>query len=193
MIVGTGTAGVAVVFAPGYASLPVDDPGAVLTGVVDGGNPPGSTIASSTLQLASGTSTETLSGLGSQFVDFATINVATGAAWTLTGFNTIGSGVALLDGGSLTNASTLNGTVIGVTLGSGASFTNLAGGTLVAPSSAIISVSGSAANTVANCGSVGGTGYVGVALLEGGTLTNAAGGTISGAYAAFYAGSGERY
>jgi T5SS/PEP-CTERM-associated repeat protein len=189
-IVGTGTAGEAVVFAPGYANLLVDDPGAVLTGTVDGGNPPGSTIASSTLLLASGTSAGTISGIGSQFVDFAAINVTAGGAWTLTGFNTITSGVALFDGGSLTNAGTLYGTVIGVTLGSGASLTNLATATLTAPSSAIISVSGGAPNTVANYGSIGGIGYVGVGLLSGGTLTNAAGGTISGAYAAVYMGSG---
>ena len=56
------------------------DPGAVFNGKVVG-----STGASNALELASGGSTGTLSGLGTSFTNFGTVTVDSGAAWELTG------------------------------------------------------------------------------------------------------------
>jgi len=98
------------------------DPGAAFTGVVDGGPTLGNTDGYiSTLELASGASAGTLSGFGTQFINFANITVDSNASWTLASSNTIGTGYAIVDSGSLTNAGTL-GTA--VTLGSGALLTN---------------------------------------------------------------------
>ncbi len=189
-IAGTGTPGIAIAFSPGYANLLIDHPNAVFIGTVDGGNPPGSSGASSTLVLASGVGTGTISGIGSQFVDFAQITIDSGAAWIVAGSNTIATGVTLTDAGSLTNAGTLYGVGNAVVLASGASLTNLASGTIAGADSAIYSPTGGSANTVVNAGSLGATAFVGVRLREGGALTNAASGTISGAYAAVYVAGG---
>jgi ABC-type dipeptide/oligopeptide/nickel transport system permease subunit len=43
----------------------------------------------STMQLASGASIGTLSGLGSQFVDFAQVTVDANAVWSLSGFRPV--------------------------------------------------------------------------------------------------------
>lgn len=53
------------------------DPGAVFIGSVDGGG------SLATLELASGSSTGTIGGLGSQFVNFGTIQIDGGADWVL--------------------------------------------------------------------------------------------------------------
>ncbi|OYV61987.1 MAG: hypothetical protein B7Z71_03015 [Acidocella sp. 21-58-7] len=76
----------------------VVDPTATFIGTVTGGG-------TANLEL-SGTSTATLSGIGTQFINFATIKVDTGTAWTLSGNNTINAGQTLNDFGLLT----VNGT-----------------------------------------------------------------------------------
>jgi len=68
----------------------VVDPGAVFGGTVSG-----NTGGSNTLELASGGSTGTLSGLGTSFVNFGTVTVDSGASWKLTGANTVASGAIL--------------------------------------------------------------------------------------------------
>ena len=90
----------AVAFASGFANSLIVDAGAVFTGKVNGGNTIGSTIAS-TMTLASSASTGTISGLGSQFTNFARTTIEAGANWALTGTNT------LADNTTLTNAGTL--------------------------------------------------------------------------------------
>ena len=91
----------AVVFGPGQGNLLAVDPGASFSGTVDGGNTIGAT-AISTLELASAAGAGTLSGLGTQFIDFARTTIDAGARWTLTGSNSIGPG------GTLSNAGTLD-------------------------------------------------------------------------------------
>jgi Hint domain len=90
----------AVSFAAGYANRLVIDPGAVFSGTVTGGNAIGAAQVS-TLELASAGSAGTLSGLGTQFVDFAQVTVDAGAQWTLTGANTLASGDTITNAGTL--------------------------------------------------------------------------------------------
>jgi len=82
-----GNSGTAVVFGAGYANQLVIDPGATFAGTVNGGNADGST-AVSTLELASAASTGTLTGLGSQYVNFNQVIVDAGAHWLLQEGNT---------------------------------------------------------------------------------------------------------
>ena len=77
----------AVLFAGGNDRLIVD-PGAVFLGNVDGG------AGSNVLEMAPGGS-GVLYGLGSSFINFATVTVDAGANWALTGVNTIGNGSTL--------------------------------------------------------------------------------------------------
>ena len=78
----------AVALAPGYANRLVIDPGAIFSGLVTGGNKIGATTVS-TLELATGTATGTISGLGTQFVNFGSIAFDKGADWFVEG-NTSG-------------------------------------------------------------------------------------------------------
>ena len=90
----------AVEFAPHYTSRLIIDPGAVFSGVVDGGNAVGAPVVSS-LELASGASAGTLAGLGSQYIDFGQTTIDAGASWTLTGSNSLASGATLTNAGTL--------------------------------------------------------------------------------------------
>ncbi len=98
----------AVSLAAGFTNLIVADPGAVFGGTVNGGNPIGAPFVS-TLEFASGASGGTLSGLDSHYFNFTQITIDAGAAWTLTGANTIAAGVTLteLTGATVTDAGTL--------------------------------------------------------------------------------------
>ena len=71
-----GSSGWAVRFGGGDGLL-VADPGAVFIGTVDGGG-------NSTLELAAGAGMGTLPGLGTSFVNFASVVFDPGAAWTVT-------------------------------------------------------------------------------------------------------------
>jgi Hint domain len=97
----TGTGGTAAQFVAGQTNLLTIDPCAVFSGTVDGGNTIGATAAS-TIELAPGASGGTLSGLGTQFVDFAQVTVDAGASWTLIGENTLAAGTTLTNAGTLT-------------------------------------------------------------------------------------------
>ncbi|HTW70722.1 MAG TPA: Hint domain-containing protein [Acetobacteraceae bacterium] len=105
----------AVSFAGGYANRLIIDPGAVFAGTVNGGDAVAA-AAVSTLELASGASTGTLTGLGSQYIGFAQITIDAGAAWQLNGANTIAAGatLAVLSGASLTGTGVLenDGTIV---------------------------------------------------------------------------------
>ena len=79
-----GESATAVTLKSGFANEVVVDPGAVFIGMVDGGNAVGGDTVS-TLELASGLAAGTLSGFGTQFVDFGAIVFDPNAAWLLSG------------------------------------------------------------------------------------------------------------
>jgi hypothetical protein len=109
----------AVQLAAGYANQLVLYPHAVLSGTVDGGNAIGAT-AVSTLELASGASTGTLTGLGSRYTDFAQITIDAGAAWTVQGTIETGETVAFAGVGSylhLDNPGSVDGSVTNFAFG----------------------------------------------------------------------------
>jgi hypothetical protein len=167
-LVNAGTisgSGDAVSFSTGSANLLVVDPGAAFVGTVDGGNMIGATTVS-TLELASGASAGTLTGLGTQFIDFALVTVDAGAQWTLQPADTIEAGV------TLTNAGTLSGTV---TL-EGAGFSRMPRPERSPHRVAIYAAAGGTA-TVVTAGVIAGRG---IDLVGGGSVTNQSGGTISG-------------
>ncbi len=69
-------------FGAGYTGRLVIDPGAVFVGTVDGGNTIGAATVS-TLELGSGAGT--LSGIGTQFINFGSIAFDQGADWFIEG------------------------------------------------------------------------------------------------------------
>src|SRR5579862_7852055 len=85
----------AVEFLGTYADRLVIDPGAVFIGKVEGSG------SLSVLELASGSSAGTLSGLGTTLTGFGTIAVDAGAAWDLGGATAIGT---VIDAGTLEGA-----------------------------------------------------------------------------------------
>lgn len=97
----TGTGGTAVALPAGFANSLKVDPGAVFSGVANGGNTPGGSIVS-TLELAVGGSQGTLSGLGSQFIGFGNVTVDAGASWALAGLAPIAASQTLTNLGTLT-------------------------------------------------------------------------------------------
>jgi hypothetical protein len=167
----------AVKFASGFANRLVIDPGAVFSGKVTGGNAIGASYVS-TLELASAGSAGTLSGLGTQFVDFARVTVDAGAQWTLTGANTLAAGYTLTDAGTLTNAGPLS-VDSALTLAPGGVLSNASTGTITASDGNAVYGEASGAATVVNAGVIAGDGY-GIVLDAGGSVTNHSGGAISG-------------
>jgi hypothetical protein len=167
-----GTLQGAIKFSSGNDLLVVN-PGAVFVGKADGGS------GSNTLELASAASAGTISGIGTSFANFGTINVDSGAQWTITGSNTIASGRTLTNSGTLTDAGSLSnsGTVNGnLTLAGGAYLNN--SGQILATSGAGIVATGAA--TIVNSGTIDPPGS-GVYLQAGGTLTNNSAGTSAAA------------
>ncbi len=83
----------------------IDDPGAVFIGKVAGGT---NTAGVSLLELGMGATEGTLSGYGTQFINFRTLEVASGATWDIAGDTTIAG--TLVNNGTIieTAADTLN-------------------------------------------------------------------------------------
>jgi hypothetical protein len=186
-------------FFSGFANRVVDDPGAVFQGIVDGGG------TLSTLELASAASAGTLTGLGTQFIDFGSIAVDTGADWILAGSNTLQATATLSDAGTLSNTGSfalygtmgISGTLINagsiaetatqpLQLLAGAYLRNQATGVITASARAAVYGLPSSAVTVTNAGTIAGDGNAGfgVYLKGGGIVTNS--GTITGAVDAIY-------
>jgi hypothetical protein len=92
IIGGQGPSYAAIAFEKTQTNLLVVDPGAVFIGAVKGGTP-----ATSSLELASGASTGTLSGLGSQFTNFGTLTFDPSAKW-LVSANSAGITSTIIDG-----------------------------------------------------------------------------------------------
>jgi hypothetical protein len=89
---GSGT-GDAVLLGSGDDRL-ILDPGAAFNGAVDGG------AGTNTLELASTSSSGTITGLGVGFLNFQTITVDAGAYWKTDKSDTIASGVVLRNAGT---------------------------------------------------------------------------------------------
>jgi Hint domain len=133
------------------------------------------------LELTSAATSGTLTGIDTQYQNFSTIAVDTGANWTLTGTSTLGGNTSLLVAGKLTNTGAVTGGNVqvvggslsnrgtiaaGVTLASGSVANS---GTINAGSSTVgISV---AVGQLTNTGTI--YGDIGVSFASGGTLTNA--------------------
>lgn len=92
----------AVRFATNSGGRLVVDAGAVFSGVVDGADTRGAKYPS-IIELPSSATAGTLSGLGSQFVNFARIAVDAGATWTFTNSEPYA--------GTLTNGGTIQGSI----------------------------------------------------------------------------------
>ncbi|MDE2006279.1 MAG: Hint domain-containing protein, partial [Rhodospirillales bacterium] len=188
----------------GYAARLIVDPGAVFVGAVNGGNAIGSTIVS-TLELAAGAMAGQLSGLGTQFVNFAQIALDAGASWTLGGSNSevanttlTNAGVldvtngTLADAGTIVNDGVLNVTVGTVTVaslnGTGQAVIGVGGtldvtGTVAATEAIVLGAGGmlQIGSVVTNAGTMSGASE-GVFLAAGGTVGNRSGGVISGGF-----------
>jgi hypothetical protein len=185
-----GYGGVALSFTGGGNLLKIES-GAVFVGAVNGG----AAGAGNTLELTSSGGAGTISGIGSQFLNFKSVYVDAGATWLLSGSNTIGSGVNLTVGtggtlsltGSFTNLGTvtpsfifnaqnvtlsnsgaINGPGYFFTLTSAGYIDNLATGTI---NKQILALPGAGPSTIVNSGSI-----AEVTLDSGGKVTNGAGG-----------------
>lgn len=124
----SGGSGAAAVQFGSYDDTLIVDPGAVFNGVVDGAG------GANTLVMAGNTGTGTISGIGTNFTNFQTINERGDASWKLTGANSFASGGVLSVGGALevTADTVFDGTVRGfgtltvsgaITIGADAKFT----------------------------------------------------------------------
>ena len=191
-----GSNSLALTFGYGSTNRLIVQPGAVFNGRVDGGNGYDALYVT-TLELASAAAAGTLSGLGTQFRDFVQTTIDPGAAWTLTGRNSVSAGYSLTNAGTLTNTGVLveRGTFInsGYLGGSGAIvlvdqgvFTgpgSIGGGQRIVGSVGTSLASGVVVNAA---GALLAGGNVGISAGSSGTVNNA--GTIYG-----YFGSGVHF
>ena len=99
-----GNTGNAVLLPTGFQNRVIVDPGAVFVGTVNGG-----TAVDATLELASSASVGTLSGFGTQIVNFGTVNFDSSASWLLHASTAISS--AVINGFTTTDTIDLAGFV----------------------------------------------------------------------------------
>ena len=176
----SAASGVAVTFYGGASALLIVDPGASF----GGGLVEASATTSNTLELASGAGIGTLTGLGSQYVNFQNVTVDSGAYWTLAGTNTLATGATLLSSGTfvvdgtLTNAGSIGSDV---TLGVDAVLTNAASGIINVGSGYAVYAGASSPATVVNYGSIYAGSVRAIVFYDGGSITNLHGATISAA------------
>jgi hypothetical protein len=184
-----GTSGTAILMAGGYNNLLETYSGTKIYGQVNGGNfqdGPHTT----TLLLAQGGFTGTLTGFGNRYYNIENVTVRSGASWTMDSTNVfidpsfVSAGattflpVTLLDAGDLT----FGGSEFGrLTLGSNAHLTVSKGGVLTPAyaSQAIYAPSLTTAPVVVTDGQITAAGNDGIRLDDGGTVTNQSDGTIS--------------
>ncbi len=152
----------------------VFDPGAVFAGKVV------ATGTGGTLELATGASAGTLSGLGTSFAGFTAVNVDAGVDWYLSGANMLNAGSTLnVAGGVYTNGSL---TVFGVIDNTGSILGNvtlLSNGVLLNEAGSLLNgeVTGNGVS-VTNAGTINSSSYA--IFLSGVVLTNQAGGLLTG-------------
>ena len=171
-IIGTSYA---VEFAAVSGNRLVIDPDAVFSGTVTGGNTIGSAQVS-TLELASAGSAGTLSGLGTQFVDFAQCHGGRRGAMDAAG-----------DGHDRSRglADQCRHPQRAGDAGGGRNFSNASTGTVTASNGEAVYGRTGGAATVVNAGVIIDTNTSagdGIQLAGGGSVTNQSGGTISGYY-----------
>jgi fibronectin-binding autotransporter adhesin len=185
----TGSSGTAVYIGYAYAgSLLVVDPGAVFNGRVAAVSG-----TSNALELASGTGTGTLNGLGTNFTRFRSATVDGGASWELTGTNTVAAGATLANSGTMTlSGGTLSdlGSLVnsgGIVIEPGTlSVANLTGnGSVTISSGGMLNVLSGSANkvTVSSGGTIvvsTGATASGTTVAGGGTVEVFNGGTLAG-------------
>ncbi|MGC8477607.1 MAG: Hint domain-containing protein, partial [Acetobacteraceae bacterium] len=197
---GTISAGTdAVIFAPGSVARVIFDPGAEFVGTVSGGNAIGA-AAVSTLELAAGTGTGTITGLGVQFIDFAQTTIDAGASWNLDGASTLVAGATLTaEAGAAAEAagSLVNNGLILLVGGALTVGTLSGGGTVTIGAGATLDVTGSVAAGQSIALGLGGMLRIGdvltndatiangIALTAPETVYNLAAGVIGGGFQAF--------
>ncbi|APH54708.1 Hemagglutinin-related protein [Granulibacter bethesdensis] len=143
--------------------------GAQFTGLVIGG-----ATATNTLSLLSSSTSGVISGIGTSFINFQNITVASGASWSLSGSNSIAASYNLINSGLLINAGTFNnsGTISNTAIGT------LSGGVTLSNNGLLINsglVSGTVVgagsnNTITNYGNITPAGSTAIAM--GGTGIN---------------------
>ena len=186
---GVGTGAYAVLFGGGTNRL-IIDPGARFYGTVRGSSPAPITLASgvpgasvvvataagtATLELASGASAGTLSGLGTQFVGFVQTTIDAGANWILSGANTVVAGTPLTNSGTLTDTGMLinTGTMTGNPIRlNGGTLTNQANGLITA--SYVYGVASGGTDSVVNQGTITNNAGSAIYLAAAGNVSNAA-------------------
>jgi hypothetical protein len=106
-IMDTAPNGVAISLAAGQHDLLIIDPGSKITGKVDGGG------AGTVLQLGAGAAAGSIASFSSQYVNFSTVSVATGATWDISSAtitSLINNGTIVLDPTTMTVNGPLTGT-----------------------------------------------------------------------------------
>ena len=165
-----GNNGTAVAFAGTGLNLLVLDPGYKFSGIVIGGT---SNSTANTLELASATSAGTLSGLGTEFINFGSIVFDAGAHWSISG-NTSGLG-GTITGFALGDTIELTGiTVIGSSYAGGILTLNEAGG-----GSATLALTGSFTTSEFTVTNVAGGADVSLACFRVGTRIRTARGDVA--------------
>src|SRR5262249_20758250 len=120
---------------------------------------------------ASGVSSGTLTGFGTNYLDFAQITVDAGANWTLVS-DAIGASYGIEIGGTLTNTGSIGSVV---RLDTNGVLTNAATGTIETPAATAVYANND--GSVVNHGLIS-AGSRGIALSGGASATNASDGTI---------------
>ncbi len=161
-----GNSGTAVVLDGSGTNRLIVEPGARFLNSAGSAGIVRGTKGTSVLELATGSMAGTLSGLATQFVNFATVLVDAGATWTLSG--SVAASASLINNGHID---------ADITLAAGAYASNAATGTIVGSGTAAIR--GGSGARVVNAGVIDPATY-GVYLPNGGSVTNVAGGVIEG-------------
>ena len=160
-----GSRGTAVAFGPGNDLLKfTPSASANIQGTVNGGG------GTNTLEfVANGTTANTLTGVGANFVNFSNGTIDSGAYWVFAGTNTIGTGTTLTNSGTLLNTGTLTnaGSIGGNNVFSSGRVINVASGTISGYFAVVLQTGGS----LANAGNIVGS-LVGVSLANTATITN---------------------